>query len=201
VPTVAREERALLADLLAEVGPDQPTLCAGWTTRDLAAHVVLRERRPLAALGIAIGPLAGYTRHVQADVARTPWPELVDTLRHPSPLLVGPTDKVINTTELFVHHEDVRRARAGWQPRPADARREATMWRFLRQRASYLFRDGSGGLRLELPDGRAHVVRRGEPVTTLRGPATELVLYGYGRRDHARVEVAAPDEPADGPKG
>jgi uncharacterized protein (TIGR03085 family) len=193
VTTVAREERTLLADLFAELGPDEPTLCAGWTTRDLAAHVVLRERRPLAAAGIAIAPLAGYTRRVQADVARTPWAELVDTVRHPSPLLLGPTDTLINTTEFFVHHEDVRRAQPGWRPRPADARREATMWRFLRQRGSYLFRHGAGGLRLELPDGRTHVVRRGEPTTTLRGPATELVLYGYGRRDHARVDVMAPD--------
>ena len=39
-------ERLALADLMAEVGPDAPTLCGGWTTRDLAAHLLLRERRP-----------------------------------------------------------------------------------------------------------------------------------------------------------
>jgi len=99
VPTVAEQEREQLADLLVELGPDEPTLCEGWATRDLAAHLVLRERRPLAALGIAITPLAGYTRHVQADVARTPWLELVETLRHPSPLLLGPTDSIVNTTQ------------------------------------------------------------------------------------------------------
>ncbi len=47
--SVARAERAALADLMLEVGPDSPTLCGDWTTRDLAAHLVLRERRPEAA--------------------------------------------------------------------------------------------------------------------------------------------------------
>lgn len=42
--TYAREERAALAALLEDSGPDGPTLCEGWLTRDLAAHLVLRER-------------------------------------------------------------------------------------------------------------------------------------------------------------
>jgi hypothetical protein len=36
-------ERLELCDLLLELGPDAPTLCEGWTTADLAAHLVLRE--------------------------------------------------------------------------------------------------------------------------------------------------------------
>jgi hypothetical protein len=44
-------ERAQLADLLGELGPGAPTLLAPWTTRDLAAHLVLRERNPLAGPG------------------------------------------------------------------------------------------------------------------------------------------------------
>ena len=38
-------ERAALVDLMAELGPDAPTLCTGWTTRDLAAHLVVRLSR------------------------------------------------------------------------------------------------------------------------------------------------------------
>ncbi len=49
--TFAKRERLLLADLLETAGPDAPTLCEGWRTRDLAAHVVVRERRPDAAGG------------------------------------------------------------------------------------------------------------------------------------------------------
>ena len=48
----SREERLALCALLDETGPDAPTLCEGWTTGDLAAHLVLRERRPDAAAGV-----------------------------------------------------------------------------------------------------------------------------------------------------
>ncbi len=46
-------ERAQLANLLAELGPDAPTLLPPWTTRDVAAHLVLRERDPLAGPGLS----------------------------------------------------------------------------------------------------------------------------------------------------
>ena len=51
-----------------ETGPDGPTLCEGWQTRDLAAHLVLRERRPDAAAGVMGGPLAGLHRAGAAAV-------------------------------------------------------------------------------------------------------------------------------------
>ena len=66
----ARTERAAFADTLEEAGPDAPTLCTGWTTRDLAAHLVLRERRPDAAMGILIKGVAGHTQRVQDELAR-----------------------------------------------------------------------------------------------------------------------------------
>ena len=52
--TPATLERRRFADALLEVGPDAPTLCDGWSTRDLAAHVVLRDRRPDAAGGLGM---------------------------------------------------------------------------------------------------------------------------------------------------
>src|SRR4051812_32989801 len=62
-------ERAALADLMAALGPDAPTLCTGWTTRDLAAHLIVRATRPDAAAGIMLAGLAGYTKRVQDRVA------------------------------------------------------------------------------------------------------------------------------------
>ena len=38
---VARLEREALCDTLLALGPDAPTLCDPWRTRDLAAHLVL----------------------------------------------------------------------------------------------------------------------------------------------------------------
>lgn len=195
--SLAQSERAAFADLLEQVGPDQPTLCSGWRTRDLAAHVVVRERRPDAAVGIVVGPLAAYTASVQGKVATTPWPELVAKVRRRSPLVVGPVDDLINTTEFFVHLEDVRRAVPGWQPRPTDEHLERGMWRVLRSRGRAFFRRSPMGVVLELPDGTRHVVREGQPRVTIVGPATELLLYAYGRTAHARVQIQGdPDDVA-----
>lgn len=47
-----------VGDVIAQslvAGPDAPTLGAGWKTRDLAAHLVVRESRPDAAAGVIGG--------------------------------------------------------------------------------------------------------------------------------------------------
>lgn len=187
--SLVSKERALLADALAEVGPDAPTLCAGWTARDLAAHVVLRERRPDAALGIMGGLLSGHTRSVQRSIAARPYDQLVSAVRHRPSLLLDSLDSLFNATEFFVHLEDVRRAQPGWRPRPVDAHLEAAMWRVLRTRGVAFFRHSPVGVVLLRPDGSRHVVDDAEPAVTLVAPATELALYAYGRKDHALVEV------------
>ena len=82
----ARAERAALCDLFLEVGPDAPTLCGGWTTRDLAAHLVVRERRPDAAPGIVSRVLAGHSEKVRIAETERPWPELVERVRSGPPV-------------------------------------------------------------------------------------------------------------------
>lgn len=47
---LAQTERAALQASLLEKGPDAPTLCGEWTTKDLAAHLYVREQKPGAAL-------------------------------------------------------------------------------------------------------------------------------------------------------
>ena len=47
-------ERARLADLFDELGPEAPTLLTPWTTRDLAAHLVLREHDYVAGPGLVV---------------------------------------------------------------------------------------------------------------------------------------------------
>ena len=58
-----------------------PPLCEGWTTRDLAAHLVVRERRPDALPGLMFGPLASHTARLQNQLAAsTTWEDLVELL-------------------------------------------------------------------------------------------------------------------------
>lgn len=188
---LAQEERQGLADLFLAVGPAAPTLCAGWTAADLAAHLVVRERRPDAAPGIVIRALAGYTARVQRQVRDSrSWPELVAAVRYGPPVWLRPLDETINTVELFVHHEDVRRAAAGWQPRQLDPRMEAALWKRLGPLSRLAGRKLPVPTTLEAPGYGRLVLRAGEPHVTVTGPPSELVLFVFGRQGAARVEMA-----------
>jgi uncharacterized protein (TIGR03085 family) len=115
VTNFARTERAALADLFVEVGPDAPTLCAGWTTTELALHLVVREKGDPANLADAATPLAGYLqRRRRSILAANGYAGLVEKFRNGpprfSPFAIPGMDARGNTVELFVHHEDVRRA-------------------------------------------------------------------------------------------
>ena len=118
--TDARLEREALCDLFLDVGPDAPTLCEGWSTRDLAAHLIVRESRPDASVGLVFPPAAKHGERVRLEVAGRPWSWLVDEVRGGpprwNPMGIPPIEKLANTSEFFVHHEDVRRAQDGWEP-------------------------------------------------------------------------------------
>ncbi|ETK36446.1 TIGR03085 family metal-binding protein [Microbispora sp. ATCC PTA-5024] len=191
--THVRAERAALCDLLDRLGPDAPTLCAGWTTADLAAHLVLRERRLDAAAGIALPFLAGHTRSVQEGLKRRhSYPALVGLVREGPPAwtpygLVPGLDAAVNTLELFVHHEDVRRAQPGWEPRRLPAEQEDLFWDRVRRGARLFLRRSPVGVVLRRPDGTRAPGRRAEPAVVVTGEPSELLLFAFGRQAHARV--------------
>lgn len=199
--SLAKTARRDLADLLESTGPDALTLCGDWTTRDLAAHLILRERRPDAAVGIVVSAVAGHTQSVQDSLASQPWPGLVGRVRRRPAFLIGPIDELMNTTEFFIHAEDVRRAQPGWAPRPLDPALEASFWRTLRIRGRMFFRKSPVGVVLELPDGTTHVVNEAAPAVTLVGPASELLLYAFGRTDFTTVELCGDAADIDAFKG
>ncbi|MFD1540013.1 TIGR03085 family metal-binding protein [Nonomuraea guangzhouensis] len=191
--THARSERAALCDLLDQLGPDAPTLCEGWKTADLAAHLVLRERRPDAAGGIALKPLAGYTASVQEGLkAKHPYPELVDLVRTPGGVygLLPFLDDAVNTLEYFVHHEDVRRAQPEWEPRELPADLEQIMWKRVASGSRLMLRRSPVGVVLHRLGGGVTLggARQG-PKVEVTGRAGELVLFCFGRQEHARVEL------------
>jgi uncharacterized protein (TIGR03085 family) len=197
----ARDERAALAALLEETGPDAPTLCEGWLTRDLAAHLVMRERRPDAAAGILGGPLAGHTRRVHEALATgIPYPRLVELVRTGPPALslfgVPGLDERFNTIEFFVHHEDVRRGADGWQPRELSPGLAEVLWQRL-SGARMLFRRVPVGVELardDLPPGPGHrqvriTAKAKAPVVTVTGHPGELTMWALGRTSAARVRL------------
>jgi uncharacterized protein (TIGR03085 family) len=195
----ARREREALCDLFLQVGPDTPTLCGEWSTRDLAAHLVVRERRPDAAVGIVTRVGAGYSEKVRLKEADRPWDELVSRVRTgppvTSPMRLGPIDRLANTVEYFVHHEDVRRGSEPWAPRTLDEDLVADLRKALGRMAKLLVRKAPGGLVLQPTDGGDPIVaKKRDPSVTVTGPVGELVLFVYGRQAHSRVELSGPPD-------
>ncbi|MER5444329.1 TIGR03085 family metal-binding protein [Streptomyces sp. NPDC059690] len=191
--TFAKRERLLLADLLEAEGPDAPTLCEGWRTRDLAAHVVVRERRPDAAGGILIKQLAPRLERVMAEFAEKPYEELIQLIRTGpprfSPFSLKQVDEMSNTVEFYVHTEDVRRAQPDWTPRELDQVFQDALWSRLERTARLIGRTIPTGLVLRRPDGQTVVAHRGTPVVTATGEPSELLLFSMGRQSTATVEL------------
>ncbi len=186
----AQRERSALVATLRNVGPQAPTLCAGWNTTDLAAHLVVRERRLDATLGIAVPFLADYTAKVQDKIARsTSWEALIDLVAS-GPPLYSPfklLDPVVNLGEMFIHHEDVRRAVDGWQPRALDHAIAAPLRRQLGLMSRMMLSKLPAQVVLRTPAGdRIARVGRGEAVT-ITGEPQELLLFVAGR-DAVRLD-------------
>ncbi len=193
---IVRLERARLCDVLTEAGQEAPTLCEGWLTRDLAAHLFVRERRPLAMPGILLGGrFAKLTAGSMASALRRHgYAGLVARVRSGPPPLWRPLDDLVNITELFVHTEDVRRAAPTSDPRN-DPQLDSVLWAALGRMSRLLTRKVRGvGLELERPDGARIVARRGQPRAVLSGGAQELVLFLHGRGQVARVSLSGADE-------
>ena len=189
---VANDERRELCDLFERVGPDAPTLCGDWKTKDLAVHLLLRERRPDALAGKFIKALAERGDKVEQELRDKPWPDLIATLREGppkwNPMSFGSVDETVNAAEFYVHHEDVRRAQPGWQPRPSDPEREEALWKSLSRVAKVFYGRSPVGVVLRRPDGTEIAAKRGPRTVCLSGEPSELILHAFSRRQH-QVEI------------
>jgi uncharacterized protein (TIGR03085 family) len=198
-------ERSRLCDLFTEVGPDAPTLCEGWETLDLAAHLVVRERDLRAAPGILFGGvlggvgerLAAYSETVMEQAKAKGFDALVKQIRTgpPLPWRIPVGREWFNLNEFFVHHEDVRRAN-GRGSRTDIGDVEEALWRMLKAGAWLQLRTVRGaGVELARPDDDSVVTgKRGEPVVRITGSPGEVTLYLNGRKDAAEVELTGPPE-------
>ncbi|HXS66424.1 MAG TPA: TIGR03085 family metal-binding protein [Streptosporangiaceae bacterium] len=209
--TYARDERLELCALLDRTGPDAPTLCAGWRTADLAAHLVLREHRPDAAAGVMGGPLARHTAQTQRKLSkRTPYPKLVEMIRTGPPRFsffgIPGVDAKANFAEYFVHHEDVRRAQPDWEPRDLSTDLTDIVWSQL-SHARLMLRKVPVGIEFARddlgdrpgsqqpgtqPSAQRPVrmtVRPRTPVVTVIGAPAELLMWTFGRTGAARVRL------------
>ncbi len=188
---VLLQERAALCDTLEKFGPDAPTLCEGWLTWDLAAHLVARETRSDAAVGLVLpGPFRTHLERVMARTKTKGYDALVAMLRTGPPLMhrTGPL-ALANVNENFVHHEDVRRA-SGESPRALSDEMDAILWRMIGVGSRMARRRLKGAaLTLRTPDGRERVVSSAGPGATLTGTPGEITLFMAGRKEAADVTL------------
>ncbi len=188
--TTAQRERAALVETMRTVGPDAPTLCGDWTTRDLAAHLVVREGRLDTTPGIAVPFLAGYTEKVRSQVAQsTDWDALLEKIAS-GPPLYSPfkiLDPVANMGEMFIHHEDVRRAQTSWEPRPLDDATVKALGRGLPIMARLTLAKAPARVSLRTPQGKDLVTLGRGRELTVTGEPQELLLFISGR-DAVRLE-------------
>lgn len=194
----AAAERRRLADLLLELGPDQPTLCEGWDTRDLAVHLLVRETRPLGAAGIFLGPFRSRLESATREIEARDYGEIVREWaagppRH-SPIRL--VDSVMNLSEHFIHHEDVRRGGGVVEPRDFSLAVQEQLHRVLRLMAPRVLAGSTAPVVLQ-PEGLPRVVAAdkrgvspdGEAVARVSGPVGDLLLWVSGR-DAVEVEFS-----------
>jgi len=196
--SLAAAERAALADTLDGTGPERPTLAAGWRTRDLLAHLLVRERQPWIAPAILVPALAPVVEKAMCSYADQPWGELVHQFRTGppvwSPYRVPTVDALVNGAEYFVHHEDVRRGEPGWAPREPDAARDGELWAIVGRLGKLLYRRSPVAVTLRRLDGAERAVTTGAGLVTVSGEPGELLLHAFGR---AAVRVSLAGAPAD----
>lgn len=194
--TFAQDERqALCADALA-AGPDAPTMCEGWTVTDLMAHLHARENDPVAALSVLVPAFKDLAAKRRRELMSTYGFEgvvaqVADGPKRTSVFGLPGLDARANGVEMYVHHEDIRRAADPVPPaRELDQAIEDDLWGKLGM-ARLTFRKSPVGVVLERTD-RPDQTRRakaGTRTVTLVGLPSELLLYVFGRRTVADVRV------------
>lgn len=195
--SLARTERAALADLFLTLGPDQPTLDEGWDTKDLLIHLLVRENRFDAGVAGLVGPLKGWAEKVNAGYAARPWPDLVTQYRSGppfwNPMGWGKVDELANGGEMFIHHEDARRGQPEWQPRDYDPATAAALDKMVGSGLTKLMlRKSPVGVLAQLPN-RTVTLKAGDPAVTLIGDPGEIILWTSGRTA-VHVELTGDDD-------
>ena len=198
--SVTDNERAEMCDLYAEVGPEAPTLCEGWNTRDLLAHQLVRERRPDAAAGVVLPFLRDHAEDVSKTVKAQPWDDMIKQFREGPPIWTVWAIPVLgdkaNLAEFFVHHEDIRRAQDHWVPREDDQARDDALWSPLKVMGRLLFRKSPVGVTLRSAGRDDIVAKKSDRSVILVGLPGEIILHSFGRAlDKCHVVVQG--EPED----
>ena len=207
--TLARRERNALVATMRATGPEAPTLCAGWTTRDLAAHLVVREFRPDAAAGVLVPVLAARLEELRLREAERPWAELLAKIEGGAPWYspLKYADRVANAAEYLVHHEDVRRAGGDWTRRDFEVDDLDRIWLLGTTVARTSLRRVPARVELRTPP-EIRLTKPGTlatgaalaPVVSITAEPVEMLLWAFGR-DAVTVDISGAQQGIDAVHG
>lgn len=186
--TFSNAQRSQLAALLIDLGPNSPTLCEGWETKDLAAHLWIRENRIDAAGGMFISKLEPRLEDLTQKTLERDYEEVVKEWAAGPPKPVKFIDKQMNTSENFIHHEDVRRANGRTTPQPLSQEAQKQLYGSLKMMAPMMLKKSHSPVVLH-PRGfdrivaadKKGVARNGSDVIRVSGEVGELLLWASGR--------------------
>jgi len=196
-------ERQSFADVFRSTDPDAPTLCEGWTTRHLLAHLVQRQQGPPWA---TIGDMVGHRepgqekymgRLVKAARSDAGYEALVTRFQKGAPRWspMSWADESLNFIEYVIHIEDVRRGGdTRLSPRVLPPDEVRSIWKRLRLMGKVTYLRAPVGVTLSVPDGDTEIVKKRADGVALTGDPVELLLYISGRREAAHVELTGPPE-------
>jgi uncharacterized protein (TIGR03085 family) len=105
-------------------------------------------------------------------------------------------DEAMNTAEFFVHHEDVLRGGPQWSARKLPVDLEAALWGIVSKAARLQLARARVGVVLMAPTYGERQVRAKTDLgtVTITGTPGELLLYSYGRKDVAQVDISGSEE-------
>lgn len=123
------KERASLADALAALPEDdwdKPSLCSGWSVRQVVGHVIATANQtPGSFFTKFVGSGFSFNRLLAKDIERytdgRSNPELVDSLRSRVQARTAPPGPTLSWLgETIVHSEDIFRALNGYRDHPVE---------------------------------------------------------------------------------
>ena len=198
---MSRTERAALCNSALEAGEEAPTLCEGWTVKDLVIHLLVRERDPLAAPGILVPQLHGLTRRSARKMEDQDFTALVERVRNGPPkwslMAVPQLDQLLNTLEYFVHHEDIRRGVPGWEPRELTDREKRILFKGAATAGKRFVKSVGVPTEIRWTSGereRTSVLADGDDPVVVTGDPAELTLFLFGRDQHTGLKFEGPQD-------
>jgi uncharacterized protein (TIGR03085 family) len=141
--------------------------------------------------------LGGVTKRIQDQLAAGDYAKLVEQVRNPAwwvPARLDAVEEAMNLGEFLIHHEDVRRAAPGWQPRELDSRYAEALFRRAKGTAKLVARRFPATLVVTSPGYGEFTAGKGGERVDVKGAPAELMFFLAGRQRATLVDVSGPDE-------